>query len=48
MVSTTFRAHGRDERVGVNDLYDDVRFTTRLVKELTGGGDSVGPSTTNR
>lgn len=29
------RAHGRDERVGVLDFFDDVEFTYRLVRELT-------------
>ena len=28
------RAHGRDERIGVDDLYAGRRFLHRLIKEL--------------
>ncbi len=29
------RAHGRDERIGVREYYDGIRFMERFVKELT-------------
>jgi acetylornithine deacetylase/succinyl-diaminopimelate desuccinylase-like protein len=29
------RAHGKDERVGVQDFYDGVEFNYRLIKALT-------------
>jgi acetylornithine deacetylase/succinyl-diaminopimelate desuccinylase-like protein len=31
------RAHGKDERVGVQDFYDGVEFNYRLIRELSGG-----------
>jgi acetylornithine deacetylase/succinyl-diaminopimelate desuccinylase-like protein len=30
-----YRAHGRDERIGVRAFYDGVEFSYRLVKALT-------------
>lgn len=29
------RAHGKDERVGVQDFYDGVEFNYKLIKELS-------------
>src|SRR6267378_4069335 len=34
------RAHGKDERVGVQDFYDGVEFNYKLVKELSAPGSS--------
>jgi acetylornithine deacetylase/succinyl-diaminopimelate desuccinylase-like protein len=34
------RAHGKDERVGVQDFYDGVEFNYKLVKELSAAGSS--------
>jgi acetylornithine deacetylase/succinyl-diaminopimelate desuccinylase-like protein len=31
------RAHGKDERVGIQDFYDGVEFNYRLIRELSGG-----------
>jgi acetylornithine deacetylase/succinyl-diaminopimelate desuccinylase-like protein len=36
------RAHGKDERVPVNAFYEGQRYLFLLVKELAGGGGSVG------
>lgn len=36
------RAHGKDERIGVQAFYDEVEFLYRLVKALSGAAD-VGP-----
>jgi hypothetical protein len=30
------RAHGRDERIGVQDYYDGLEYTYRLVRALSG------------
>jgi len=32
------RAHGRDERLPVASFYEDVEFTYRLMKKLSGAG----------
>jgi acetylornithine deacetylase/succinyl-diaminopimelate desuccinylase-like protein len=29
------RAHGKDERIGVQDFYDGVEFNYRLIKALS-------------
>jgi acetylornithine deacetylase/succinyl-diaminopimelate desuccinylase-like protein len=31
------RAHGKDERIGVQDFYEGVEFNYRLIRELSGG-----------
>ena len=31
------RAHGKDERIGVQDFYDGVEFNLRLIKTLSSG-----------
>jgi acetylornithine deacetylase/succinyl-diaminopimelate desuccinylase-like protein len=31
------RAHGKDERVGIQDFYEGVEFNYRLIRELSGG-----------
>jgi acetylornithine deacetylase/succinyl-diaminopimelate desuccinylase-like protein len=35
------RAHGKDERIGVESFYEGVEFMYRLMKELTGSGKSL-------
>jgi len=35
------RTHGRDERVGVTAFYENVEFTYRLMKALTGGAPAA-------
>jgi acetylornithine deacetylase/succinyl-diaminopimelate desuccinylase-like protein len=32
------RAHGRDERIGIQNFYEGMEFLYRLVKALSGGG----------
>jgi acetylornithine deacetylase/succinyl-diaminopimelate desuccinylase-like protein len=31
------RAHGKDERIGVNDFYDGVEVSYRLIRNLSSG-----------
>jgi acetylornithine deacetylase/succinyl-diaminopimelate desuccinylase-like protein len=31
------RAHGKDERIGVQDFYEGIEFNYRLIRELSGG-----------
>jgi acetylornithine deacetylase/succinyl-diaminopimelate desuccinylase-like protein len=31
------RAHGKDERIGIQDFYEGVEFNYRLIRELSGG-----------
>jgi acetylornithine deacetylase/succinyl-diaminopimelate desuccinylase-like protein len=31
------RAHGKDERIGIQDFYDGIEFNYRLIRELSGG-----------
>jgi acetylornithine deacetylase/succinyl-diaminopimelate desuccinylase-like protein len=32
------RAHGQDERIGIQNFYEGMEFLYRLVKALSGGG----------
>src|SRR6202011_4286819 len=31
------RAHGKDERIGIQDFYEGIEFNYRLIRELAGG-----------
>jgi acetylornithine deacetylase/succinyl-diaminopimelate desuccinylase-like protein len=31
------RAHGKDERIGIQEFYEGVEFNYRLIRELSGG-----------
>ena len=42
-VPTDFRAHGKDERIPVQSLWDNVRHWERMIRDLASGGGATPP-----